>query len=200
MRWPGHVKAGEVSNEMFSGLDWFPTLLAAAGVTDVKEKLLKGWSPASGDKSFKVHLDGFNQLPYLTGKAKKGARDEFYYFNDEGQLVSMRYGNWKLVFCEQRKPGNFEVWSEPFVCLRIPKLFNLRMDPYETADIVSDQYNDWMVKNAYLLGQGTMKAAQFLQTFVDYPPSQRPASFTIDQVQAAVNAKIAEKMKQQQQH
>ncbi|MNZ73685.1 Choline-sulfatase [compost metagenome] len=199
IRWPGHIKAGEVSNEMVSGLDWFPTLMAAAGVPDVKDKLLKGWTPVSGGKSYKVHLDGYNQLDYLTGKAKNSARNEFYYFNDDGQLVAARVGNWKYVFCEQRKPGGFEVWSEPFVCLRIPKLFNLRMDPFETADIVSDQYNDWLVRSAYLIGMATMKSSQFLQTFVEWPPSQRPASFTIDQVQAAVNAKIAEKMKQQAQ-
>ena len=198
VRWPGHIKAGEVSNGMFSGLDWFPTLLAAAGIEDVKEKLLKGWAPVSGETSFKVHLDGYNQLDYLTGKVKQSARNEFYYFNDDGQLVAMRYDDWKLQFCEQRKPGGFDVWSEPFVCLRIPRLFNLRMDPYETADIVSNQYNDWVIKNAYLIGRGTLKATAFLQTFVDWPPSQRPASFTIDQVQQAVNLKIAEKMKQQQ--
>ncbi|MCJ1886934.1 arylsulfatase [Pseudomonas sp. LA21] len=198
IRWPGHIEAGQVSNEMFSGLDWFPTLLSAVGVPDAKEKLLQGWAPASGGPTFKVHLDGYDQLAYLTGKAKKSARNEFYYFNDDGQLVAMRFGDWKAVFCEQRKPGGFEVWSEPFVCLRIPKLFNLRMDPYETADIVSDQYSDWLVKNAYLMGIATMKSTQFLQTFIDWPPSQRPASFTIDQVQQSVYQKIAEKMKQQQ--
>ncbi|MCY1487766.1 Arylsulfatase [compost metagenome] len=198
VRWPGHIKAGTISNEIFSGLDWFPTIMAAAGVPDVKEKLLKGWAPVAGGKTFKVHLDGYNQLDYLTGKAKQGARNEFYYFNDDGDLVAMRFGDWKAVFCEQRKPGGFEVWSEPFVCLRIPKLFNLRMDPFETADIVSDQYNDWLVRNAYLIGMATMKSSQFLQTFVEWPPSQRPASFTIDQVRKAVDAKIAEKMKQQQ--
>ncbi|MCY1281902.1 hypothetical protein D9M70_307230 [compost metagenome] len=114
-------------------------------------------------------------------------------------LVASRFGDWKTVFCEQRAPGGFEVWSEPFVCLRVPKLFNLRMDPYERADVVSDQYYDWFAKNDYLLFQATMKAANFLQTFVEYPPSQRPASFSIDQVRQAVDAKIAEKMKQQKQ-
>ncbi|MGE8064767.1 arylsulfatase [Pseudomonas sp. NPDC089569] len=193
VRWPGKIKAGEVSNQMFSGLDWFPTLLAAVGDTDIKERLLKGTDV--GGKNFKVHLDGYNQLDYLTGKANKSARSEFYYFNDDGELVSMRYDDWKVVFCEQRQPGGFKVWSEPFVCLRVPKLFNLRMDPYERADVVSDQYYDWLAKNDYLLFNATMKAAAFLQTFVDYPPSQRPASFSIDQVRAAVDAKIAEKMK-----
>jgi arylsulfatase len=197
VRWPGKIKAGEVSNEMFSGMDWFPTLLAAAGDTEVKDKLLKGWAPTSGGTSFKVHLDGYNQLPYLTGQAPKGLRREFYYFNDDGVLVSMRYDNWKVVFAEQREPGGFAVWSSPFVPLRVPKLFNLRMDPYERADLVSDQYNDWLVKNSYLLAAGVAKAARFLQTFIEYPPSQKPASFSIDQIRAAVDAKIEEKLKNQ---
>ena len=198
IRWPGHIQAGQVSNEIVSGLDWFPTLLAAVGVQDVKQKLLKGWAPQAGGPTFKVHLDGYDQLAYLTGKEKKSARSEFYYFNDDGQLVAMRFGNWKAVFCEQRKPGGFEVWSEPFVCLRVPKLYNLRMDPFETADIVSDQYNDWLLRNAFLVGNASKMSAQFLQTFLEWPPSQRPASFTIDQVQQSIYQKIAEKMKQQQ--
>ncbi|WP_417661313.1 arylsulfatase [Pseudomonas sp.] len=194
IRWPGKIKPDTISNEIFSGLDWFPTLLAAAGDTDIKDRLLKGTEV--GDKEFKVHLDGYNQLDYLTGKTDKSARNEFYYFSDDGDLVGMRFDNWKLVFCEQRAPGGFGVWSEPFTCLRVPKLFNLRMDPYERADVVSDQYYDWMAKNDYLIFQGTRKAAAFLQTFVDYPPSQRPASFSIDQVRADVDKKIEAKMQE----
>lgn len=196
VRWPGHIKPDTISTQMFSGLDWFPTLLAVAGDTDIKERLLKGTD--LGGKNFKVHLDGYNQLDYLTGKSDKSARDEFYYFSDDGDLVGMRMGNWKIVYCEQRAPGGMQVWSEPFVCLRTPKLFNLRMDPYERADVVSDQYYDWLAKNDYLLMQATRKAATFLQTFVDYPPSQRPASFSIDQIRADVNKKIEEKMNQKQ--
>jgi arylsulfatase len=192
VRWPNHIKPGTVSNQMMSGLDWFPTLLAVAGDTTIKDRLLKGAD--LGGKNFKVHLDGFNQLDYLTGKAEKSARNEFYYFNDDAMLVAMRYDNWKIVFCEQRAPGGFAVWSEPFVCLRAPKLFNLRMDPYERADVVSDQYYDWLTKNDYLLFEGTARAAAFLQTFIDYPPSQRPASFSIDQIRADVDKKIQEKM------
>jgi arylsulfatase A-like enzyme len=195
IRWPGKIKSGEVSNQMLSGLDWFPTLLAAAGDPGVKDKLLKGWAPVSGGGDFKVHLDGFNQLPYLTGQEPKGARHDFYYFDDDGELVAMRFDDWKVVFCEQRKPGGFEVWSEPLVCGRVPKLFNLRMDPYERADVVSDQYYDWLVKNDYVIGMGIMRAAGFLETFVDYPPSQKPASFGIAQVRQMVDAKIAEKNK-----
>jgi arylsulfatase len=193
IRWPGKVKPGEVSTQMVSGLDWFPTLLAAVGDTDIKDRLLKGTDLAG--KNFKVHLDGFNQLDYLTGKTDKSARNEFYYFNDDGVLVGMRFNDWKIVFCEQRAPGGLQVWSEPFVCLRVPKMFNLRMDPYERADVVSDQYYDWLTKNDYLIFDGTRRSAKFLQTFVDYPPSQRPASFSIDQIREAVDAKIAEKMK-----
>ncbi|MBL0371527.1 arylsulfatase [Rhizobium sp. KVB221] len=184
IRWPGHVKAGEVSNQMVSGLDWFPTLVAAAGNADIKDQLHKG-TDLSG-KQAKVHLDGYNQLPYLTGKDQKSARNEFYYFDDDGNLVSFRYGDWKVVFCEQRKPGGFEVWSNPFTCLRAPKVFNLRMDPYERADVVSDQYYDWLGKNAYLIQYGVFKVAPFLQTFKEYPPSQRPASFSVDQMVEAL--------------
>ncbi|QII85492.1 arylsulfatase [Bordetella hinzii] len=197
VRWPGHIPAGEVRNGMVSGLDWFPTLLAAVGDTDVKERLLKGWAPASGGKNYKVHLDGYNQLDYLTGKSDKSAREDFYYFNDDGLLVAMRFENWKVVFCEQRQPGGFGVWQDPFVCLRVPKVFNLRMDPYERADIVSDQYNDWLTKNAYLSFIGSAKASEFLKTFVEYPPSQRPASFSVDQVQEAVDKAIEKHFEEQ---
>src|SRR5216684_6880141 len=137
IRWPGKIKPGEISNEMISGLDWFPTLLAAAGDTNVKERLLHG--AHVGGKTFKVHLDGYNQLLYLTGQAPKSARDEFFYFNDDGNLVAYRYNDFKIVFCEQRAPGGMQVWANPFTCLRAPKIFNLRMDPFERADTVSDQ-------------------------------------------------------------
>ena len=190
VKWPGHIKPGEVSTEMFSGLDWFPTLLAAAGDTSVKDRLLKGWAPKSGGPSFKNHLDGFNQLAYLEGKQPKGARDEFYYFDDDGVLVAMRYQDWKFVFCEQREPGGMQVWANPFTCLRVPKIFNLRMDPYERADVVSDQYYDWMTKNVYLNELSVARTAAFLQTFVAYPPSQKPASFSTDQIRAGVDAEI----------
>ncbi len=194
VRWPGKIKAGEVATEMFSGLDWFPTLLAAAGDTTVKDRLLKGTS--IGSKSGKVHLDGYNQLDYLTGKSQKGAREEFYYFDDDSKLVAMRYQNWKVVFCEQRAPGGMQVWANPFTCLRFPKIFNLRMDPYERADVVSDQYYDWVTQNVYLAEIATMKASVFLETFIEYPPSQLPASFSVDQVEDRVNKIIEQRMNQ----
>jgi hypothetical protein len=157
----------------------FPTLLAAAGETTVKERLLKGWEPAGNPTTFRNHLDGYDQLDYLTGKTTKGARMEFAYFNDDGDLVAYRYGDWKAVFAEMGKPGGFAVWEYPFTTMRIPKLFNLRMDPYERADIVSDQYDDWRIKNAYLDGWLIWHAAAFLATFNEYPPSQRPASLRL---------------------
>ncbi len=190
IRWPGHIKAGEISNDMISGMDWFPTLLAAAGDPGVKDRLLKGWAPKSGGQTFKNHLDGYNQLAYLTGQKPHSERHEFFYFNDDGELVAMRLDDFKFVFCEQRAPGGLVVWSNPFTCLRLPKIFNLRMDPYERADVVSDQYYDWMAKNAYLTAQGVMHAAGFLETFVQYPPSQPPASFSVDQIRASVDKRI----------
>jgi arylsulfatase len=193
VRWPGKSKPGQISNEMFSGLDWFPTLLAAAGDTTIKERLLKGASV--GGKTFKVHLDGYNQLPYLTGQQPKSARNEFFYFNDDTVLVATRIDNWKFVWCEQRAPGNMLIWANPFTCLRVPKLYNMRMDPYERADITSDQYYDWFVKNAYLAAYGVMKTAAFLETFVEYPPSQPPASFSVDQIVEDVKKRI-EQMQQ----
>lgn len=189
VRWPGHIKAGEVSNEIVSGMDWFPTLLAAAGDTSIKERLLKGASV--GGRTFKNHLDGYNQLPYLEGKQAKSERKEFYYFDDDGVLVNMRYGDWKFVYCEQRAPGGFAVWNNPLTCLRVPKIFNLRMDPYERADVVSDQYYDWTTKNVYVLYGAIAETAKFLDTFVAYPPAQTPASFTVDGIRAGVDAEIA---------
>jgi arylsulfatase A-like enzyme len=190
IRWPGHIQAGSVSTGVVSGLDWFPTLLAAAGDTTIKERLLKG-TPIGG-ATFKVHLDGYNQLPFLTGRQPKSARIDFAYYDDDGLLVAFRHEDWKAVFCEQKKPGGFAVWYEPLTCLRIPKLFNLRMDPYERADIVSDQYDDWRVKNAYLMGWMTFHAAEFIQTFAEYPPSQTPASFTVDQIEKEVEQRVKE--------
>lgn len=188
IRWPGHIQPGRVSNAIVSGLDWFPTLVAAGGDPDIKARLLKG--DTVGATTFRNHLDGYNQLDYLTGKAETSPRTDFYYFDDDGDLVGIRYDDWKIVFAEQRIAGGFQVWSNPLTTLRLPKLFNLRMDPFERADTVSDQYNDWLVKNDYLLVKGQLKAADFLQTFVDYPPSQRVASFNVEGVREQVNKAI----------
>jgi arylsulfatase len=179
IRWPGHIKPGQISDEMISALDWSPTLLAAAGDPDMKEKLLQG-SQVAG-KTFKVHQDGYNQLPYLTGQQPRGPRKEFFYFDDDGDLVAMRYENWKVVFMEQRAPGTLQVWAEPFTTLRLPKLFDLHADPYERADITSNTYFDWMIDHGFVIPGAVTVTAQFLQTFKEYPPSQRAASFSIDQ-------------------
>ena len=181
IRWPGHIQAGSVSNEIVSGLDWLPTFLAAAGEPDIKNKLLQGHQ--AGNKTFKVHLDGYNQLAYLTGQQERSARREFIYFNDDGDLVNVRYENWKIVFEEQRAPGTLRIWTEPFTRLRLPKVFDLRSDPYERADITSNSYYDWVIRNTGPIVFATQPlVAQFLATFKDYPPSQRPSSFSIDQI------------------
>jgi arylsulfatase len=179
VRWPGRIKPGEISNEIISGLDWLPTLMAVAGDSDIKQKLLSGHT--AGGKTFKVHLDGFNQLPYLTGQQEQGARKDFFYFNDDGDLVAMRYENWKIVFEEQRAPGTLRVWAEPFTTLRLPKLFDLRADPYERADTTSNTYYEWTLSNAGITYGLLTVATRFLDTFKEFPPSQRAGSFGIDQ-------------------
>ncbi|MEA5532580.1 arylsulfatase [Crocosphaera sp. XPORK-15E] len=180
VRWPGVIKPGTVSNEIVSNLDWLPTLLAAAGEPDIKEKLLKGYQ--TGEKNFKVHLDGYNLLPYFKGEVEKSPRVEFFYFSDDGDLMAMRYDNWKFIFMEQRVQGTLRIWQEPLVTLRFPKLFNLRTDPYERADITSNTYWDWVLDHIYLFLPAQKIVGDFLQTFVEFPPRQKAASFTIDQV------------------
>jgi len=180
IKWPGHIKPGSVSNEIVAHLDWAPTFLAAAGVPDVKEQLLKGMKV--GDTTFKVHLDGYNLLPYLTGQTTKSPREEFFYFNDDGGLDALRYDNWKIVFSEQRVEGTMRIWAEPFVTLRLPKIFNLRTDPYERADITSNTYYEWLVEHLYLLVPVQKIVGNFLATFKEFPPDQKSGSFSVDQV------------------
>jgi arylsulfatase len=180
IRWPGKIKPGTVSNDIMSHLDWAPTLLAAAGVPDITQRLLKGYK--IGAKTFKVHLDGYNFVPYLTGQEKKSPRNEFFYFDDEGGLTAIRYDNWKFIFAEQRATGTLRVWTEPFTELRLPLMFNLRTDPYERAQITSNTYYDWCLDHAFSLVPAQAAVGKFLETFKEYPPSQKPASFSIDQV------------------
>jgi arylsulfatase A-like enzyme len=180
VRWPDKIKAGTVSNDVISHLDWMPTLLAAAGVPDVKEKLLKGYTSAG--KTFKVHLDGYNMVPLLTGQTTINPRQEFFYFNDDAQLVSLRFDNWKLVFMEQRAKGTLQVWAEPFIPLRLPLIFNLRTDPYEFANITSNTYYDWMLAHSFVAVPSQEIVASFIGTFKDYPPRQKSASFNLDDV------------------
>jgi arylsulfatase len=179
-RWPGKIKAGSVSNEIMSTLDWLPTLVAAGGDDQIKEKLLKGYT--AGGKTFKVHLDGYNFLPYLTGKVEEGPRKEIFYFSDDGDLTALRYNDWKVIFMEQRSPGTLAVWGEPFVPMRIPYLFNLRRDPYEFATVTSNTYWDWYLDHAFLLLPAAGYVGDFLMTFKDYPPRMKAASFNLDNV------------------
>jgi len=180
IRWPGVIEPGTISNEIVSHLDWLPTLVAIAGDPDIKEKLLKGHQ--AGNKTFKVHLDGYNLVPYLKGEVEKSPRVEFFYFSDDGNLMGLRYDHWKTVFMEQRVQGTCQIWAEPFVVLRVPKLFNLRTDPYERADITSNTYWDWMFDHIPLVLAAQPLVAQFISTFVEFPPRQKAASFTVDQV------------------
>jgi arylsulfatase len=181
VRWPGKIKAGSVSNEIMHHMDWLPTFVAAAGDPNIKEKLKAGGVKAIG-RSYKVHLDGYNTLPFLTGQEEKGPRKDIFYFSDDGDLTALRYNDWKLVFMEQKSPGTFRVWMEPFVPLRVPLIFNLRRDPYERAEITSNTYFDWLIDRAYLLVPAQAYVGKFLETFQEFPPRQKPASFSLDQV------------------
>jgi arylsulfatase A-like enzyme len=188
VRWPGRIAPGTVSNEIVSHLDWLPTFLAAAGEPDIKNKLLGGHQ--AGDKAFRVHLDGYDLLPYLTGEADKSPRPGFFYFSDDGDLTAVRYDNWKQVFMEQRVTGTLQVWAEPFTLLRVPKLFNLRTDPYERADTTSNTYWDWLLDHAFLEVPTQAIVGEFLASFREFPPRQKAASFTVDQVMDKLRAGI----------
>ena len=179
VKWPGKIKPGQVSNEIISMEDWLPTLLAAAGDPKITEKLLKGHK--AGKMKFKVHLDGYNLLPYLTGQEKEGPRKEMFYFTDDGSLSALRYGDWKLMFSEQRAHG-LDVWQEPLVTLRLPKIFNLRQDPFERADHESIGYATWRVDRTFLLVPAQAYVGKFLSTFKEFPPRQKPGSFSLDHV------------------
>jgi len=178
IRWPGTIEPGTVRNEAFAHYDLLPTFAAAAGEADIVAKMLTGTE--LGDKSFKVHLDGYNLMPFLNGEAETAPRKEFIYWNDDGQLVAIRYENWKSVFYEQNHEG-IGVWSGQFDELRVPKLFNLRSDPLEKADS-SILYNKWMADRAFVQVPMQTFAAEWLATFREFPPRQKPASFNLDEV------------------
>ena len=182
LRWPGRIKPGQVSNEIVAHHDMLPTILAVAGDAQVSDKLQTGYK--IGDMTYKVHLDGFNLVPYLTGQATKSPRESFFYINDDQQVVALRYDNWKIVFMEQRANGQMLIWANPFTSLRVPKIFNLRTDPYERADITSNTYYDWLFDHVYLLVPAQDYVGQFLATFRDYPQRQKAASFNLDEVMA----------------
>ena len=178
VRWPGQIAAGSISNEIVQHHDWFPTFLAMAGDAEVMDKLKKGYQTLG--RTYKNHIDGFNLLPYLTGKQKKGPRQLFVYISDDGDVLAIRYDNWKMVFMEQRCQGTLQVWAEPFTRLRVPKMFNLRTDPFEFADVTSNSYWDWLIYHGYLMMATQVVAGKFAETFKEFPPIQKPNTFTID--------------------
>jgi arylsulfatase A-like enzyme len=184
VRWPGQIEAGSVSNEIMSGMDWFPTYLAAAGNPDIKENLLKGVT--ENGRSYKVHLDGYNMLPFLTGKEKKGARKELFYFSDDGELMALRFNDWKVTFMHQTSQGTLETWSKPMVTTRIPLLYNLRRDPYEMATLTSNTYWDWYLDHVFLLLPAAEYVGQFISTFKEYPPRMKAASFNLGDTMKAL--------------
>ena len=185
VRWPGKIEPGSWSNEIVHHMDWLPTFLAAAGEPDIKEKLKKGGVEAIG-RSYKVHLDGYNILPMLTGETDKSPRKEIFYFSDDGDLTALRYSDWKLIFMEQRAEATFQAWMEPFVELRVPLIFNLRRDPYERSHVTSNTYYDWLIDRAYLLVPAQAYVGNFLATFKEFPPRQKAASFSLDKVMEAL--------------
>ena len=178
MRWPGVITPGTVSNDIFSHVDMLPTLLAAAGEPDIVEKVRKGYK--AGKKTFKVYLDGYNLLPFFKGEVKENPRRGFLYWSDDGDLMALRVDQWKVHFLEQRAEG-LDVWREPFVRLRAPKIFNVRSDPFERADFDATMFYDkWMADRAFLLVPAQAIVAEYLKTFENFPPRQKPASFSID--------------------
>ena len=188
VRWPGHIPAGTILNGIVSHNDWFVTLLAAAGEPAIAEKLKAG-ADLDGT-AFKVHLDGCNQLDYITGATDESSRQHFFFVSDDGDLTALRYDNWKIVFMEQRAVGTLKIWLEPYTVLRAPKLFNLRTDPYERADITSNTYFDWMIDRIWVFTPAQQYVAGMMQTLVEFPQRQKSATFNLEQVMAKLQAGI----------
>ncbi|MEM7755605.1 MAG: arylsulfatase [Planctomycetota bacterium] len=188
VRWPGRIEAGSITNEIVHHMDWLPTLLAAAGDDDIKEDLLDGYRSEAMGREYRVHLDGYNVLPLLTGETDESPRNEIFYFSDDGDLMALRYNDWKLVFLEQRATGTLQLWAEPFTELRLPLIFNLRRDPFERAQLTSNTYYDWLIDRAYLLVPAQQYVGKFLETFKEYPPRQKAASFSLEKVMATLES------------
>ena len=183
VRWPGVIKPGSVSNGIVHHMDWLPTFVVAAGKKDIKKDLLDGYKSSALGRNYKIHLDGYDLTEHLKDPENvPSPRKEIFYFTDDGDLSALRYGDWKLIFMEQRVEATLEAWANPFTPLRVPLIFNLRRDPYERAQITSNTYYDWMVDRVFLLVPAQAYVGKFLQTFVEYPPRQRAASFSLDQV------------------
>jgi arylsulfatase A-like enzyme len=185
VKWPGHIQPGMISNEIVQHHDWLPTFLAMAGDPDVSDKLKKGYQAIG--RTYKNHIDGFNFVPYLTGKEKKGPRQLFIYLSDDGDVLGLRFDNWKCVFIEQRCKGTLAIWAEPFTKLRLPKLFNLRTDPFEYADVTSNTYYEWFIRHVYIVYPALAIAAKWAETFKDFPPIQKPNTFTLDDALKAMS-------------
>jgi arylsulfatase len=186
VRWPGRFPAGVTLNGIVAHQDWLPTFAAAAGAPDIKERLLKGGVQLDG-RTYRNHIDGLNMLDYLTGKVDKSPREGFIYVNDDGDIVAIRWNDWKVVYKENRGEA-FGVWREPFTELRVPLLFNLRRDPYERAQHNSNTYDDWFLDRVFIIFGANSIALQFLTTFRDFPPSQTPGSFNLDSMRKQIEA------------
>lgn len=189
VRWPGKIEADSVSNEIMHHMDWLPTFVAVAGNPDIKEQLLEGGVQAIG-REYKVHLDGYNTLPYLLGEAEETPRHEIFYFSDDGDLTALRYDDWKAIFLEHRYPQTLRAWAEPWTELRIPLLVNLRRDPYERANVTSNTYWDWYLDHAFLLLPAAEYVGTFLETFDEFPPRQKPGSFTIGDAKDSILSNV----------
>ena len=188
VRWPGVVSPGSISNGIVHHMDWLPTFVAAAGKKDVKEDLLDGYTSKALGRNYKIHLDGYDLSDHLRDPRNvPSPRKEIFYFSDDGDLTALRYLDWKLIFMEQRAEATLQAWMEPFVPLRIPLIFNLRRDPYERAQITSNTYFDWLLDRAFLLVPAQVYVGKFLETFQEYPPRQKAASFSLDQVMEKLN-------------
>jgi arylsulfatase len=182
VRWPGRVPGGSVTNEIVHHMDWLPTFLAAAGNETVKEDLLTGVTVEEMGRDYRVHLDGYNVLPLITGETDESPRKEIFYFTDDGDLAALRYTDWKITFLEQEAWSTFRAWMQPLTELRVPLITNLRRDPYERAYRTSNTYYDWMLDRAFMLVPAQAYVGQFLATFADYPPRQEAASFSLEKV------------------
>ena len=189
VRWPGEIPSGRVLNGIVSHNDWFVTLLAAAGDPDIKDELRTGRD--LNGTTYKVHLDGHDQLAYLRGDADESPRQHFFYVSDDGDLTAMRFDNWKIVFMEQRAVGTLNVWAEPYTELRVPKIFNLRTDPFERADITSNTYYDWLLDRAWVLVPAQTYVAEMLQTLAEFPPRQEPAAFNVSKLMEKLQVGIS---------
>jgi arylsulfatase len=178
MRWPGVIPPGIVYNDIFAHEDLLPTFAAAGGDSDVVARCMK--TCQSGNKSFKVHLDGYNLMPFFKGEVKESPRKEFLYWSDDGDLMALRFQEWKISFKEQEHKG-LDIWRKEFTNLRAPKIYDLRADPFEQGD-TSFEYDKWMAERAFLVVPSQAVVGQWLQSFKEFPIRQKPASFNLDEV------------------